>query len=315
MRPVPLCRRAFLRMLAAGAAAPAGAGLASGRPKVLGYLSGGQGPEWLSKLLAERGYVEGRNLRIETRIPADWEAATLRKAAEELVALRPDALYAILAIRVEALAAATRTIPIVAGVPDPVGAGFAKSLRRPGANVTGLSFGLPETADIVVGIFKALRPGLKRVGGIFAKGTPPAHRGTWWIASSRKSGVEFVAMVPGSESELREGLATLAGQAAFVAPTRDPDFGRRTIELATGLGIMTAGPLEHGAFMSYALEHEDGERRIAAILDRVLRGESPADIPFELPSRQDFVLNRRVARRIGVEIPPDILLRVDRFVD
>src|SRR5437870_7860327 len=146
-------RRAFLAALASCPLASFAQSPPSDRPKIVGYLSGGQGPEWLAAVLAKRGYVEGRNLRIEARIPNDWESATLAKAAAELVALKPDALYAFHANRVGALAAATRTIPIVAGgVADPIGSGFAKSLRRPGGNVTGLSLGMPETADIVIGL-------------------------------------------------------------------------------------------------------------------------------------------------------------------
>src|SRR5438128_11430494 len=110
-----LPRRVFLADLGAVPFATLAQSSTPAKPKVLGYLSGGQGPEGLWKVVARRGYVEGRDLRIETRIPADWEAATLRQAAEELVALRPDALYCLHGNRVAALASATKTIPIVCG--------------------------------------------------------------------------------------------------------------------------------------------------------------------------------------------------------
>ena len=308
------------RSLLAAALVPLVAGRAFAqsreRPKSIGYLSGGQSAEWLSKLLAERGFVEGRNLRVDTRIPSDWEEATLRRAAEELVALKPDALYAHLANRVGALAAATRTIPIVTGgVPDPVGAGFAKTLRRPGGNITGLSFGLPETAEITVSIFRMLRPGLKRLGGFFARGTPPAQMAPWMIDAARRSGLEWAPMAVEPGQDVEGVLARFAGEAALVGPTRDPAFGEQIIRHATRLRIMTSGQVEAGALMNYGLEHEDGQNRIAAIMERVLGGANPAEIPFELPSRPDFRLNLATARAMGIVVPPEVMLRVTKVID
>ena len=316
MPPIHRSRRAFIAGLSASLLAPSVPGQGTTGVKTIGYLSGGQGPEWLAKVMALRGYVEGRNLRIETRIPPDWEAETLAKAARELVAVRPDVLYAIMGNRVGALAAATRTIPIVTGgVPDPVGAGFAKSLRRPGGNVTGLSFGLAETAEIVIAMLKSMRPGLKRVGGLFAKGTPAAHMGPWWMEACRKAGLEWSAVGLGTVEEAELMLAPMAGQAVIVAPQKDPALSPRILSVATRLRIATLGRVQDSALMSYGMDFENSEERIASLLDRVLRGANPAETPFELPDRPTFEWNRATAKAIGIQIPHDVLLRVTAFVD
>ena len=309
-------RRTFLAVALASGIAPRLGIAQPASPKVVGYLSGGQGPEWLAKVLARRGYVEGRNVRIETRIPKDWEGASLEMAARELVAARPHVLYALMANRVTALAAATRTIPIVTGgVPDPVGAGFAKSLRQPGGNVTGLSFGLREAADMVVGILRSVRPRLARVGGIFPKGMPEIHRGTWWSEACAKVGLEWRAATVGTVEEAETFLASLARQATFVAPIKDVAMGPRILAAATRLGVATVGSADEGALMTYGMDFADHEERIASILDQVLRGADPANIPFELPDRPSFDWNRTTAKALGIEIPSVIALRVTRYVD
>jgi putative ABC transport system substrate-binding protein len=309
-------RRSLLAAALAAAAAPRIASAQSAPPKVVGYLSGGQGPEWLSKVLATRGYVEGRNLRIETRIPPDWEGETLARAARELVALRPDVLYAIMANRVGALAAATRTIPIVTGgVPDPVGAGFAQSLRRPGANITGLSFGLAETAQIVVGILKTLRPALGRLSGIFPASLSAVHMGGWWAAECRRAGIEWRPVGVATAEEGERLVAGMAGEAAIVAPFRDPAVGARMVAAATRHRVASVGQTRDGALMNYGMEFEDSDARIAALLDRVLRGGDPAAIPFELPDRPTFEWNRATARALAIELPRDLSLRVTRYVE
>lgn len=309
-------RRALLAALAMAGLSPPVAGQGQGRPKVLGYLSGGAKPAGVAKMLAAEGFVEGRNLRIETQVPPNWEAATLRRAAEALVALRPDALLAWHGNRVGALAAATRTIPIVAGgVPDPVGGGFAQSLRRPGGNVTGLSFGFPETAGIVIGILKALLPGLQRVAGVFPAGLAPEHRGVWWGKACREAGIEWVAIDVGQDTDLERSLAPMAGQAAFIAPQKDPALSASLVSVATRLRIATSGSVKDGALLVYGLDHTDAERRVAGIVARVLRGANPAEIPFELPDRPSFHFNRTTARVLGITLPPALKLRVTEFVD
>jgi putative ABC transport system substrate-binding protein len=196
-----------------------------------------------------------------------------------------------------------------------VGAGFAKSLRRPGGNVTGLSFGLPEAAEISMALMKLMRPRLKRIAAVFSPDMPPAHRGSWWIEASRKAGLEWVGMTVGQDEDVRRALSPIAEQAAIIAPRKDGDTYGKLIAEAARLRIMTMGQVGEGAFMSYGMDFANSDERLASILDQVLRGAKPADIPFELPDRPAFELNRKVARAIGVEVPPEVLLRVTHLVD
>ncbi len=159
-------RRRFLRAFAipalAGAVARTGFA-ATERTYRLGYLAERKMPSRLAPMLAELGYREGTNLHIEVRVPNE-DRGELDRAAAELVRSGADVLVAAGFPRVTALSRATRSIPIVsAGISDPVGAGVAKSLRRPGMNVTGLSWGLPEAAVLQVGTLRALLPRLERI--------------------------------------------------------------------------------------------------------------------------------------------------------
>jgi putative ABC transport system substrate-binding protein len=309
-------RRAFVGGLLAAALAPRALVAAGAGPRVVGYLSGGQGPGELNKAMADLGWVAGREYRLEMRIPADWNPPTLTKAAMELVALRPDALLAYNSNRVAALVAATRTIPIVCGgMPDPVGAGFAQSLRRPGGNVTGLSYGLPESAGIVFGLLKMLRPALRRVAIAYPVGMPIAVQLRAYVAAARKASVEWVTVELSPTDDIEALLLPLASQALFIAPFRDVTFSAKILAIATRLRIAVLGNARDGALMEYGLEHDNAIARVAAILVKVLRGANPAEIPFELPDRPAFVLNRATARAIGVTIPPEVLLRVTELID
>src|SRR5690349_4738255 len=141
-------RRDALGLIGVGAVAPRA--LAQGRMKTVGYLSRGADPSWLSRLLATHGHVEGRNLRFVVRVAGEGGTHVDEQAAE-LVRLPADVLVAFGAHNINALARATRTIPIVCGgTADPIRVGYAKTLRRPGGNITGLSLGVSEMAGVTI---------------------------------------------------------------------------------------------------------------------------------------------------------------------
>lgn len=288
---------------------------ASGRPRLVAYLSAGRGPEDLAKPLAALGFLQGKNLRFETRIRREADPAALASTAAELVALRPDAMIA-WSPRVFALAAATRTIPIVCGgVPDPVAAGLARTLQRPGGNVTGLSMGFPEMSGIAIGLLRQLRPGLKALAMIHPPGLPvaPAFRD-----ATRAAGLRWLEIPIAGAADLERALAPLAGEAVFMGPffeDTDSALQRHANEVAMRHRIAVLGSPQDGALMAYGLEHSDIFGRLAAILAKVLRGANPAEIPFELPDRSWFVLNRTTAKAIGIQIPPDIVLRATEIID
>ena len=307
-------RRALLAaMLAAGLAPMALAARREG-PHVVGYLSSGPTFARVLKALAALGYIEGTTLRVETRREPDAGPALLARYAQELVAAKPDALFAYNGDCMLALAAATRTIPIVCGgVPDPVGMGFAKSLRAPGGNVTGLSYGNAEAAEIVVRLMVELRPGLRRIGSMYSTGIPADKAGGGYAAACRAAGLEWVLAPVSSPDDVERALKALASQAVFLGPMRG-DLGDRALATATRLKIATRGSVDDGALVEYGLVHHDAPARIAAILDKVLRGADPATIPFELPGHSFLRINRATARAIGVEIPRGLLLRANEVV-
>lgn len=307
-------RRDFIAALSLSALAPAA--LAQSRPvKVVGYLSGGAPPDDLTRAMAQEGLVLGRDFRFEIRSPPNWEPATLARAAAELVAANPDALVAWQGNRVLALAAATRTIPIVcAGMPDPVGAGLARTLRRPGGNVTGLSWGFPEGAEITMGLLKQVHPKLARVGLAHPPGTLLTQLRSS-EAAARNLGIEWRTLQVGPDDDLESLLQPLHSQAMMVAPFKDPDFAGRIAAVGARMRIAMIGVPNDRALMLYGLEYSDATRRVAAILAKVLRGGVPAEIPFELPDRPSFFLNRRVARELNLSIPADVLLRATEVID
>jgi putative ABC transport system substrate-binding protein len=319
-------RRAALGALATCALAPA-TGRAADPVRRVGYLSGGASAEELSSRLARLGWVEGKNLRFHLRIVKSGASETeLSAAVAGLVAAKPDVLVAFLD-RVDLLAAATKTIPIVAGLhADPVGLGVAKSLRRPGGNVTGLSVGERESAGVWLGILKTLRPKLARLvvfHGIGGEARMRAVSKAWQdAANSIGVAVSYApCATPADISRAFEALGDPASAAAIVPPrgsstTALPGTLEATLyALAIQRGIAAVGVADEGALMRYETSYSDPWGRLAAIVDKVLRGESAADIPFELPDSADFVVNRATAKSIGVNLPPEILLRATDVID
>src|SRR5204862_7502251 len=208
----------------------------------------------------------------------------------------------------------TRSIPIVCGaIPDPVSAGFAQSLRRPGGNVTGLSTGSHELWPIVIGMLRTLRPRLKRIAVFHSPGMPVEIQMRTHREAAEAAGIAWSHVAVSTPADLERSLAPLAGEALHMAPIRTDGLAEELLEIAHRHRILTFGGHEV-ALMGYSRHFADEIRRIAATVDKLLRGANAAEIPFELPDRTHFRLNRATARRIGVEIPPEMLMRADRVV-
>jgi putative ABC transport system substrate-binding protein len=319
-------RRDVLAALA-GAAIAGAVPLAWAQPKMrtLGYLSNGAGPEGLAKVLAAHGYVAGRNLRIEMRMTSNNDEE-LEANIRSLLQARPDVIVSWGGGNVTHLARATRSIPIVCGgTADPIGIGFAKTLRRPGGNITGLSYGVPEMSQILVGLMREVRPGLKRIAN-FVEGSKPESRAAWAMINrsieeaARKEGLEWQQAAIATRQEFDRAVAPLDPRTsiAFVVNLPQPvtfadaaaEFIRRRMASAC-----TDGPfVRQGAMMFYTLEHADHMARVAAIIDTLLRGADPAETPFQLPDRTTFIVNRRTARAIGLELPASVIARATEIV-
>ena len=263
-------------------------------------------------------WIEGTDYRVAVRIP-DLDSAQYEAAAAALVRLQVDALVTHMPPWVVALASATRTIPIVCAVPDPVGLGVARSLGRPGGNVTGLSGGLRERSQMTVAILKTLRPALKQLVSFHPVGAaaPMVNRALASAAQDAGVTLDFAYVTTVADVERAfAGFRTPAGTAVTLGGPGHPDEVATAYRaIARRKGIAALGGAREGALMDFALRHADAEGRIAAILDKVLRGANPAEIPFELPDRTVFVLNRATATAIGIRIPPEMLLRASSVID
>lgn len=317
MDPCRPDRRTALVALAALAFVPGVLAQAPGKVRRVGYLRG-PGTEVFAKPLAALGWVEGKNLQFEVRVGRTVDPREHATLAVELVRAEVDALLAFTTPFVRALASATRTIPIVCGgSADPVADGFARSLNRPGGNVTGLSYAVPERAKLLIGILRALRPGLKRVVSIGASVdmTFPPTRSAAAIAKA--AGLAFDLAKVETIADIERLFATLHPEREAVIVNKGGGVTAANVAaIATRRRIVTHGSGVHDGLLVHSyLAHADQIGRTAAILDKVLRGANPAEIPFELPDRTVLPVNRATARAIGLELPQEILLRATEIID
>ena len=270
--------------------------------------------------LAAIGWVEGKNIAIRWHY-AQGDADRLRALAAEIVAARPDAILARGTPATLALQRATTSIPILTGVGDPVGAGFARSFAAPGGNITGLSWATAETSVKQVDVLRQLLPRLSSLRVVW-----PGDRGPYDAGltepiqtAARQAGLAVKVMPIASPADLTAAFhAESPGRtAAYVFGL--PKFEPQAIVDAALAGRMATMFLERafveaGGLASYRLNWDNQTRRAAAQLDKVLRGEKPARIPFELPTRSELTLNRATARTLGVQIPQLLLLQADAVV-
>ena len=305
-------RRPFLATLGAAVVAPLA--LAADRVRVVGLLTAGSGSKYLAAAMAPHGWIEGRNVRYEVRRVAP-EEGDLDPPAQELVRAGAEVLVGMGAPIVLALSRASRTLPIVCGgISDPVEAGLARSIREPGGNVTGLSFGLPEAAMLQLGTLKVLVPGLKRVVFVDAQGTftrpAPAHE-----AALRSFGFEGEVASVKSLKDIERALASLrsVADAAWVAvpPKGVPakDIAAAAIRRRIATHAMGSADVKEGMLLAYWIVHANPLERIAGVLDQVLRGAAPARIPFQLPDKTSLAINRATAKTLGLRVGEDLLVR------
>jgi putative ABC transport system substrate-binding protein len=276
--------------------------------------------------LAELGYNDGQNLRLVYR-SAEGQPDILPRRASELVAMKPDVLvtgFGTVAARA-GKAAANNGIPVVfMAVGDPVGARIVESLARPGANVTGLS---DLAANIQGHRFQLLReivPGASLVAVVLNPGTPYAALAYKELeAAAKVAKVDLRAFEARSPPEIASQMeATKAAGADALAILEDPLTLNQRSEIA-GLASHLRLPAvygyrefaEAGGLMSYGTDHGRQWRRGAEMVDLVLKGAKPADIPVEQPTKFELVINLKAAKAIGLEIPPSLLARADEMIE
>lgn len=322
-------RRAFLGKAGAGVLAAALPGIARAHTFRVGWLATGTAHhsrpffEALRSGLADLGYVEGRNLVLEARW-ADNSGARTQTLAAELVAWKPQVIVT-LGPAAFAVSRATTTIPVVFGFSgDPVIAGFARSLARPGGNLTGMSFLALDLVTKRIELLKAVVPSARRIAVLASvqhPGDEAERRASETAAAALGLASEFFNS--GGDAPLDAALDAIGRsrcEAAVMFPiTAIVSNARRIAEWSVKHRIPAVSGwaqfADDGNLMSYGANLRASFRRLAAYVDRILRGAAPAELPVELPLSVELVVNLRAATALGVTVPHAVLLRADRVIE
>jgi len=306
--------------------------IASAQPQTkiprIGYVSGtgdatNQGPyvEALRQGLRDFGYVEGKNIAIEYR-GAEGKLDRIQSFVTELVQLKVDILVVPIMSAAYAAKQATKTIPIVVIIGDPVGAGIVDSLARPGGNITGLATLAPELSGKRLELLAEMVPRLSRVG-ILRDVDEQNKISEEYKAAARALKIQLQSLeVRGLKPDIEGAFRTAAkGRAqAIITVTSGPLFlqQKKIAELAikNRLPSLFQGStwVEAGGLMSYSANDLDAYRRAARYVDKILKGTKPADIPVEQPMKFEFVINLKTAKQIGLNIPQSVLFRADKVI-
>lgn len=319
-------RRSLLATSAAtwiGASLPGGAKAQNpvGRVAVLGVSAGSPFIGAFRSRLTELGWTEPRNLVLDMRF-TQGEAARVAPLTAELLALRPDVFVATFDPMAIPAAASTATVPIVfvVGI-DPVAYGLVKSLSHPGGNVTGFTVGGPELGPKALSLLKEAVPTLGVVGVLV--GIRDRYKAEYLEDARRHLGVTLVQFELTQPSDIDEAFRVFAKAGAtgvldFSATPSTFDVRDRLAALALQYRlpmVVPSGLADAGALMAYGPSILALWQRAAGLVDRLLRGARPADIPVEQANVHDFVVNLRTARALGIALPKGVLLRATRVID
>jgi ABC-type uncharacterized transport system substrate-binding protein len=274
--------------------------------------------------LNELGWTEGHNVRIDIRWPAA-DADRIRKYAAELVALEPDVILATGSATVGPLLQATRSIPIVfALVPDPVGAGYVNSLAHPGGNATGFTNFEYGIGAKWLELLKEIAPGVTRAA-IIRDPAISAGIGLFGAIQSvaPSLGLEASAVNVRDAVEIERAVTTFARSAdsgLIITGSALAVLHRRLIITLAAQHKLPAvyferGFVADGGLISYGANYVDQYRRAAGYVDRILKGEKPADLPVQTPTKYELMINLKTAKALGVTVPPALLARADEVIE
>jgi putative tryptophan/tyrosine transport system substrate-binding protein len=273
--------------------------------------------------LRDAGYIEGQNILVEYRF-AGRSLETLQAQAAELVALKVDALVVVGDLAIRTAQRATTTIPIImVSGGDPVASGYVASVARPGGNITGMSSLLPEMDAKLLALLKETVPKATRVAVLW---NPNSHGGVLGFKEMQAAApglkVTLLSIEVRKPDELEAAYAAITAQKAdgLLVITDPITFGNRgkIIEFAAKHRLPAMYEVREfvneGGLMSYGPSLVAMIRRVPILLDKILKGTKPADIPVEQPTQFEMAVNEKTAKAIGLTIPPPVLVRADAVI-
>ncbi len=323
-------RRKLLVTLGVGAlaiAAPPGA-FSQSRGKLwrIGFLSVRQEPDMQAAFaqgMRDLGYVEGKNLLIESR-SAEGKIERLPALADDLARLKVDVIVTAGRVATGVAQKATDTIPIVMGnSADPVGYGFVKSLAHPGGNITGLSDLRTDTSPKLLEMLRSVAPTLSRVAVLV---NPSGWSQLLYVnglqSSAQSMSLTILPVEARTATDIEKAFFAISqAKAGAVIVLRDGVFidqRRQIAELAAKHRLLTTSDgreyVDAGALMSYGPSLADQLRRAASYVDKILKGAKPGDLPVEQPTKLELVINLKTAKALGLTVPQSLLLRADEVI-
>jgi putative tryptophan/tyrosine transport system substrate-binding protein len=327
-------RREFIALLGGGAAWPlvARAQQPGERMRRVGVLTGFAADDpaaqkrilAFAQALAQLGWIDGRNVRIDIRSAAG-DPERIRRYAAELVALAPDVILAATSVATGSLLQATRAVPIVfVQIPEPVGAGFVETLARPGGNATGFMLYEYGVGAKWLELLKEIAPAVKRVAFLQA---PAIAAGPGFFGAMQ-------ALAPSLGVEVRPIAVRDAGEmeravTAFVPLANGGLIVAAGVATAVHRDVIIKLAARHrlpaiysddtfvrdGGLIAYGPERVGQYRSAAGYVDRILKGEKPADLPVQAPTKYDLVINLKTAKALGLDVPPTLIARADEVIE